>query len=244
MNAESVRRFAAIWSALEAALDWERLGVLHCHEGGEGFFGEEARQALLEAGLLFADDLGRLLRPGGASLYVGASAAELVPMIVETQVLERRVQWVELPGETMELLVRGLERAECDVGCNLPRPIVEGWEAVPALEVDHLWMVSVLNDPEVFPALHDELYQRTGELATGRGDLALERERALELAQRALARLAPPGWLSTTDEELSLLGPRARDLGLVLEVPETARLSAVVGDPVRHCAVRTPASRS
>jgi len=244
VKAGSVQRFAAIWSALEGALDWERLGVLHCHEGGEDFFGEESRQALLEAGLLFADDLGRRLRPAGASLYVGASVAELVPMIVETQVLEREVQWVELPGETMELLVRGLEHAEREVGCTLPRPLVEGWETVPALEVDHLWLVSVLSDPEAFPALHDELYQRTGELATGRGELELERERALELATRALGRLAPPGWLSTTDEELGLLVPRARDLGLALDVPDTARLSAVVGDPVRHCAVRTRASHS
>jgi hypothetical protein len=97
--------------------------------------------------------------------------------------------------------------------------------------------VSVLTDPDAFPALHDRLYARGGAEATGRGDLASERQRAESLAELALTRLARPGRLTTTDEELELVLPLAERLGLRVRVPARARLSPVVGDRVRGCRV-------
>jgi len=230
--------FAAAWSAVDAALDWERLGVLHCHEGGETFFGPDDREALFDAGLLFVEDLQRLLEPDGRSLWVGASVAELVPMLVERFVLDREVLWFERDVEASRLLDAALAVAAERCGHDLPRPDFRDLAVVPPGSCDHLWLVSVLNDPEAFPALHDHLYQRTGELATGTGDLERELALARQLVGRAVDTLRVPALLTTTDEELPVVVPCLAARGLALAIPETARLSAVVGDPVRHCRLR------
>jgi hypothetical protein len=236
-GAEQARaeRFAHIWSVLDAALDWERLGVLHCHEGGESFFGVEDRGAILDAGLLFADDLAALLTPSGRSLYVGASVAELVPMLVESQILGRDVLWYEKETPVTTALTQALAQVAKELDCQVPLPKIEDLPESSDPTCDHLWMVSVLTDPDVFPALHDRLYERTGELATGRGDPATELAVAEELTTRALAFAKTPAIFSTTDEELRIVRPLCQRLGFDLRVPESARLSAVVGDPVRLC---------
>jgi hypothetical protein len=102
--------------------------------------------------------------------------------------------------------------------------------------------VSVLTDPGTFPALHDRLYGRAGtDLATGRGDPAGEAARAGALLDEALARLADTALVSTTDEELPLVEVAARRAGIALAPAAHARLSPIVGDPVRLClATRVP----
>ncbi len=241
MSQGNEQRFAEIWSALDGALDWERLGVLHCHEGGEDFFDLVDRGALLEAGLLFADDLGRRLSEGGTSLYIGASVAELVPMLVESLVLGRQVLWYELASPIIEELAGALEEVERKLDCMLPRPclrpIQEAQRPGSQAPIDHLWLVSVLSDPDAFPALHDRLYERKGEAATGKGDFESELETARALASAALRMCEVPALVTTSDEELSVLVPLCEELGFLLQVPDAARLSAVVGDPVRHCSL-------
>jgi len=231
--------FAAALVGLEEELDWTLLGELHCWEGGAGFFPAEQRAALREAGLLFAADVAEWVPRGGPgrSLYLGAALAELAPILCERLVLEREVVALSLPGaQTAEL-----NRALAVVGAALGRELAR-IDTVPLGELegepcDHAWMTSVLTDPEAFPALHDELYGRRAELATGRGDLAAEREQAGSLVAALLERLRPPCLLTTTDEELALVAPACAARGWRLAVPASARLSAVVGDPVRHCRV-------
>ena len=231
------RRFAATWSAVAAELDWGLLGRLHCHTGGDDFFAGEARTALVDAGLLFADDLGRTLAPGGRSLYIGASVAELIPMLAEGLVLEREVLWYQLAGPLTAELDRALAAVAEAESVALPRARTSPLAEVAASSCDHLWLVSVLTDPDAFPALHDRLYERSDELATRRGDLADDRARADALLARALRCLRAPGWLTTTDEELRLVRPACAERGLALAVPAHGRLSAVVGDVVRACRV-------
>jgi hypothetical protein len=97
-------------------------------------------------------------------------------------------------------------------------------------------MVSVLSDPDSFPALHDRLYERVGSgLATGRGDPAAERLQAERLVGQLLERGATTCVLTTTDEELRLVRPLTLARGWTLEVPARGRLSALVGDVVRVC---------
>jgi len=260
-STDAAARFAAALTALEAELPWTVLGPLYCHEGGEDFFAPAQVEAIRETGLRLAADVAQALgsaesepaerpRPR-ASLYFGAAVAELVPALCERVVLGRTVHLLNRPGHEPGLLNAALERAEERLragGDAVALPRVEVDEHVLEQErFDHVWLVSVLTDPEAFPALHDELYglrhaaperRPEGLVPTRRGNLAAERERARELARRVLSRLEPPGVLTTTDEELGLLRAVLEERGLKAHVPSQARLSAIVGDPVRCCPVR------
>lgn len=242
-HAARAGRFAAVLGELELELDWAALGDAYCDGGGAGFFGEEDRLALFDAGLHFASDLAEVLGPTGGeaprrSLYVGAALAELAPLLCEALVLERAVEAFSLASDETLELNRALAAVSGRLELDLPRIRTDGLAARAARPFDHLWLVSVLNDPEAFPALHDELYGRHAtELATSRGDLAVDRERAAALVARALEGLRPPALLTTTDEELALVGDACARRGWTLEVPDRARLSAIVGDPVRTCRV-------
>jgi hypothetical protein len=227
---------------LEGSLDWERLGTLYCSEGGEDFFCAEQREALAEGGLRFAQDLGERLTPGsggGASLYLGAAIFELYPALFEHLVLEREVVLLNLDQDETHELNRGLQEVGRGIERSMPCLLTCDLSELQGRRFDHLWMTSVLNDPEAFPALHDVLYEReSGEYATGRGDLAEDRRRAQCLLEQLFALGADECWLSTTDEELPLILEFCRLQAFELEIPDRARLSAIVGDPVRHCRLR------
>lgn len=233
--------FARALGAVEAAIDWGRLGELYCSEGGEHFFPPEQVAAMRESGLQLAGALGEELTAlggsQGRSLYVGAAAAELVPILVERFVLGREVVVVNLACGESDELNRAFAAAGSECGLELPR-IETGSLDEARGTFDHGWLVSVLNDPEAFPALHDVLYERTGELATGRGDLADDRARAEALAQALLDRLAPQALLSTSDEELPVLRPLLARGGWAVRASGEALLTGVVGDPLRFLRLR------
>ena len=124
--------------------------------------------------------------------------------------------------------------ARDDLRPPLPREITRSLG-----DFDHVWLVSVLTDPGAFPALHDLLYERRGtELATGKGDTKRERQRARELCHRLVASLSDRAVFSTTKEELPIVLESIEHHGLVLENPQRARLSPIVGDPVLVTQVR------
>lgn len=235
-DSSPVARFAVALAALDEDLAWDALGAAYCEGDATTFFAPEQREAIQDAGLRFAGDLGELLPPRGRSLYIGVGVAELVPLVFEALVLERDVRAVTLPGPEAVELDRALACAGEAAGCALPRIATGLWEPHDHAPVDHLWMTSVLTDPDAFPALHDLLYERRGrESATGRGSLKKERPRARELIERAVATLAPAGILTTTDEERPLFAEILARHGISLHPTQTARLSGIVGDPVRHC---------
>jgi len=228
-------RFAAAYSELEEELDWRALGREYGEGDASGFFDAAERENLREVGLRFAGDLEEL-RPSGRSVYLGAGVFELAPLLCEMLVLGRQVRAFTLPGGEADELNRALSAVRARLGFALPRYETRAPDPDGVAPCDHGWMVSALTDPASFPALHDELYgRRGGELATGRGDPGRERARARRLVARLLDCLEPPCRLTTTDEELELVAEVCAERRLALEVPRTARLSAIVGDPVRAC---------
>lgn len=221
--------------ALEQELDWEALGQAYCEEGGEGFLDEEERGRWIETGTLFAQDLAHALTPNGASLYVGASLFEIVPALFEVLCLGRRVVLLNLDGFESRELNRGLDAASRAIDRDLPSIQFVAPSQLSERGFDHLWMTSVLNDPEAFPALHDELYERReGEWATGRGDLEEDRKNASALLEALLPVVTDTFSWTTTDEELPVIEPWLSAKGRASQRSETARLSAFVGDPVRR----------
>lgn len=233
--------FAAAIVELERELDWDRLGVLYCHEGGESFFPPAQIDALREAGFLLASGLLEHLEPLdspglGRSLYVGPALAELAPILAELLVAKREVVLVNLPGAEIVELERALAAVGSRLGLELPRFHLDGFSRVDG-PFDHAWMTSVLTDPDAFPALHDRLYGRTGDDATGRGDAKAETRAAHALCGEMVERIAPPALFTTTDEELEFVGAACATRGWRLEIPRRAALSAIVGDALRHCRV-------
>lgn len=238
--------FGAAWGELVEELDWERLGRTYCEGDGSTFFDEEKVEGVLETGLGLVDELVNALPPKGSgrSLYLGAAVAELPLILAEKLVLGRAVLWLNLAGDEVDELTRALHVVGAKLGLDLPLPSTQPLSNYADASCDHLWMASVLTDPDVFPALHDELYGRAGTpMGTGRGDLESERGRAEALSRELLAKAAETGVISTTDEELTLLRKLAREAGLDLRVPRDGIESAIVGDVVRFVRFRATAAR-
>lgn len=228
---ERVARFGELLARLDDEIAWDVCAEVYCEGDASGFFDPERREAVLDAGLKLGADVGEALggRPG-RSLYIGAAVAELAPMLMESVVLGRDVHWVTLRSAESKELARALEA----VDPSLPRPRTDRWQGASLAPCDHVWMTSVLTDPEAFPALHDRLYRRQGtpEAVKG-GHPKAERAKARELIDEALAAAAHETLLTTTDEELELWGPAIQAVGGRLTVGETGRLSGLVGDVVR-----------
>lgn len=233
----STELFAASLCALFEELNWPLLGESYCSEGGELFFDEQRRADILDVGLRCAADLGeafeQLASARAASLYVGASAAELAPMLFEVLVAGRTVDARNIPGPETNEINRALAVIEERNSVRLPRLNPEPIDASPGT-FDHVWLVGVLTDPDAFPALHDELYERHGTpAATGRGEFTHDRTLAVALIERALASVAKPFLWTTSDEELSLTSGPLGAAGAGLEALDLGWISPVVGDHVR-----------
>jgi hypothetical protein len=236
--AGSVLELGVVLGGLERVLDWRMLGEAHCLDGGDEFFPPEQVRATWTAGLAHGSDLQVELEPGGASLYLGASVAELVPMLFETLVLRRAVTALDLDGPVTRELNRGLAETARLTRLILPTISIAPPDSLPEGAFDHGWCVSVFTDPQVFPALHDHLYGRLGDPELGAGSRAEDLDQDLSVAtpliESFLACLVPGALLTITDEERILLDPACRARGWRFEAHDRARLSAVVGDPVRH----------
>ena len=233
----SVQQFGMVVARMEEVIDWVAMGHEYCHEGGESFFEGEQRDAIREAGLLMATDLRDALATlpegsPGQSLWVGAALAELVPILTDHLVLGRSVHWhnVDCP-ETSELN-RALELVESETGVDLPRISID--PCPTRNRYDLLWMVSVLTDPDAFPALHFHLYEREdSEGVVLPGQLETEDKQATEWTRDLLSRLELPGLLVTTDEEFGFFKDAADRSSRLLIDPQQGRLSGIVGDLVR-----------
>jgi len=224
--------FGAVLGSIQAELDWERLGRAYCEGDGTDFFDDELRERWLDVGLQIADLLARHLSHGsGRSVYVGAALAEVPIMLVESIVLGREVVWVNVACDEIEELERVVRLVAERFEFALPLPSLAPLESLPRASFDHVWMVSVLTDPDHFPALHDELYERRGtELATARGTLSADRERAERLAIAAIELAANGAVFTTTTDELTVVKPASSSRGRVLESIVTKLETAIVGD--------------
>jgi hypothetical protein len=232
---EALHAFGAALSAIDAELDWKLLGRSYCEGDGSEFFDAALRERIQDTGMRLAEDIGRALGDApGRSLYLGAEIAELPLILAEHLVLGRQVEWLNIECVQTSELARALGAVSTRLSVQLPVPRVRGLAEIEPASCDHLWMVSVLTDPDSFPALHDTLYERAGgPLATRRGSLADDRRRAEALVEALLERAALRCVLSTSDEERGVVEPLVARRGWTLEFARGGRLSAIVGDRVR-----------
>ena len=107
--------YAAALGAAEAAIDWAALEPVYCEGDAEGFFSEERLDAIRDAGLHFAGDLGELLAAKGRSLYVGAGVAELAPLLFGCIPLGELVKAIAGPdgfGEMPSFVTEAMQQGE------------------------------------------------------------------------------------------------------------------------------------
>lgn len=204
-------------------LDYGALGPVYCYEGGDDFW--RAKRGPCErlgsrAAVLLRKKLGR----NGRSLYVGAGVAELPPLIMETVEMGRTVA------------AYNLRRAEVVALNRACRSISLTFHAVDATSTkgrfDHLWMVSVLNDPERFPNLSPLSYGRGNPLTLNPVKFDKERRIVRALVARCMGKLARPGLVTTTTEEVIWIAEWCHRHRVPYKVGKRYYPTALVGDPI------------
>ena len=208
-------------------LDYAALGGVYCDDGGDAFW-EERRGPAEELGIQLAEVLLGRLRPNGRSLYVGAGVAEIPTLIMETLELGRQINAYNL---------RPAEVAVLNQACRgLPFCFHAEDARAARVKVDHLHMVSVLNDPECFP--------QVGALSSGRANpvsfdpdaFTIERSAVTTLAAACLEKLDRPGLVTTSVEEIPWVTHWCERQGLSCIVEDEDYPTAIVGDPI--CFIR------
>lgn len=209
------------------SLDYAALGPIYCHEGGDAFW-EERRGPCQILGTKLAGVLRNRLSPNGRSLYVGAGVAELPVLAMETLELNRSVEADNLRADEVTLLNQAC------AGMPFEFRAKDAREAAGTF--DHIWIVSVLNDPECFPEL--------GALSSGRANpvtfdpaaFTIERQAVFALAAGCLAKIARPGLVTTSVEEIPWITDWCERQGIACAVEDEDYPTAIVEDPV--CFIR------
>jgi hypothetical protein len=204
-------------------LDYRALGPIYCDEGGTAFW-RAKREPCRRLGLRIARALRTRLRPGGNSLYVGAGVAEIPPLIMESVELGRRVSACNLRRDEVRIL-----RSAC---LGLPFEFKAEDAARVRGRFDHLWIVSVLNDPEEFPELSSLSYGRSDPTRFRPEKFVAQRRAVRALADRCLRKLSWPAMVTTSIEESAWIEEWCQRRGLPCRAEKQTYPTAIVGDPV------------
>ena len=204
-------------------LDYGALGPVYCYEGGDEFW-RAKRGPCIRLGIQVAVLLKKKLKRNGRSLYIGAGVAELPPLVMETVELGRAVE------------PHNLRKAEVTALNHACRGIPITFHAVDAAKAkgrfDHLWVVSVLNDPERFPNLSPLSYGQGNPLTLNPMQFDKERRIVRALVARCMEKLERPGLVTTTTEEVIWIAEWCHQHGAVYRVGKRYYQTALVGDPI------------
>ena len=205
------------------SLDYGALGPVYCYEGGKEFW-RAKRGPCDRLGSQVAVALRKKLGRGGRSLYVGAGVAELPALIMETVELSRTVEPYNL---------RRVEVAALNDACrSIPLTFRLADAADAKSRFDHLWIVSVLNDPERFPHLSPLSYGRGNPLTLNPLKFGQERRVVRALVARCMEKLARPGFVTTTTEEVLWIAEWCHRHRVPYRVGKHDYPTALVGDPI------------
>jgi hypothetical protein len=145
-------------------------------------------------------------------------------LMMEARELDRRVDAYNLRRDEVRLL----NQASADSG---PRVLAGDAGEARGL-VDHLWIVSVLNDPERFPHLSALSYGRAIPLTFDPARFSAERRTVRRLVDRCLRKLTRPGVVTTSTEEVMWIAEWCHQRMIPYQVSERDYPAAIVGDPI------------
>ena len=223
LSPETRRAIARTFSRL----DYRRLAAIYCYEGGEEFW-KAKREPSRRFGQRVAEALLTRLPSGGRSLYVGAGVAELPVLLAEALALHRAV------------LPCNLRRAEVAILNRSCRGLPLWFHPTDAGDArgtfDHLWIVSVLNDPERYPHVSALSYGQAVPLTFDAAAFVKERRILRSLVNRCMTKLRVPAMVTTTVEEANWIADWCHRKNVWYRVERRQFRTALVGDPI--CFVR------
>ncbi|MDH4153090.1 MAG: hypothetical protein OEV01_04835 [Nitrospira sp.] len=204
-------------------LDYKRLESVYCYEGGDEFW-RAKREPCRRLGTKVAEALAGKLPCGGRSLYVGAGVMEIPALIAEAIELQRQVAPYNLRRSEVTVLNHACR--------GLPVRFVAHDAASAQGRFDHLWMVSVLNDPERFPHLSPLSYGQADPVTFN--PIAFQKERRIVQAiiDRCMPKLAVPGLVTTSTEEAVWIADWCHRHHVPYRVERRQYPTALVGDPI------------
>jgi hypothetical protein len=204
-------------------LDYKRLEPVYCYEGGDEFW-RARRKPCERLGISLAQALLKKLPRGGRSLYVGAGVAELPVLLAEAMELQREVE------------PYNLRRSEVTVLNRTCRGTPVRFHAKTAEEArglfDHLWIVSVLNDPERFSDLSPLSYGNANPATFNPKRFERQRRIVRSIVDRCMPKLGLPGLVTTSTEEVVWIADWCHRHGIPYRVERKQYPTALVGDPI------------
>jgi hypothetical protein len=204
-------------------LDYKRLESVYCYEGGDEFW-RRKREPCRRLGTKVAEVLLQKLPPGGRSLYVGAGVTELPPVLAEVLELQRQVEPYNLRRSEVAILNRA---------CQSLAVRFRALDASSATNFfDHLWIVSVLNDPERFPHLSPLSYGRADPVTFDPAQFQKERRTVQCIVDHCMPKLDVPGLVTTSTEEVVWIADWCHRHKVPYRVERKQYPTALVGDPI------------
>jgi hypothetical protein len=204
-------------------LDYKRLESVYCYEGGDEFW-RKKREPCRRLGTKLAEVLLKKLPHSGRSLYVGAGVTELPALLAEVIELQRQVA------------PYNLRRSEVTVLNRACRPLPVKFRAQDASLAsglfDHLWIVSVLNDPERFPHLAPLSYGTADPVTFDPRQFERQRRVVRSIVDRVMPKLSLPGLVTTSTEEVIWIADWCHRHEIPYRVERKQYPTALVGDPI------------
>jgi len=208
-------------------IDYETLESVYCYDGGDEFW-KAKREPCRRLGTKVAEVLVKKLAHGGRSLYVGAGVTELSTLIAEVIELQRQVAPYNLRRSEVAVLNRACR--------SLPvRFRAQNASSAPGL-FDHLWIVSVLNDPERFSHLSPLSYGRADPVTFDPVQFQKERRIVQSIVNRCMPKLRLPGLVTTSTEEVLWIADWCHRHKIQYCVERKQYPTALVGDPI--CSIK------
>lgn len=211
-------------------LDYKRLEAVYCYEGGDEFW-RKKREPCRRLGTKVAEALLRTLSPSGRSLYVGAGVTELSPLLAEAIELGRQVEPYNLRRSEVAVLNRACR--------GLPVRFLAHDASLAQGRFDHIWIVSVLNDPERFPHLSPLSYGQADPVTFDPGRFQKERRTVQSIVNRCIPKLRLPGLVTTSTEEVIWIADWCHRHKIPYRVERKQYPTALVGDPICFIKVGT-----
>jgi hypothetical protein len=204
-------------------LDYKRLEPVYCYEGGDEFW-RAKKKPCQRLGVRIAEVLVKKLPSGGRSLYVGAGVAELPPLLAEALELGRTVKPYNLRRSEVTVLNRACR--------TLPVRFHSQDAATAKGRFDHLWIVSVLNDPERFPDLSPLSYGNTNPVTFHPMRFEQQRRIVRSIVNRCMPKLSLPGLVTTSTEEVVWIADWCHRHEIPYRMERKQYPTALVGDPI------------